>query len=137
MPTSGNRILRVTQNCRSVFVGFYIEASPAFLRTELSTGTQKFFVRIPKSTGIVADNSSNSGIRDEMQVFVVNKYEFGFAVLENVSDFWSSETRVDRGNDGASGENTKVGICKPGSVCMGQDMTGTFTRNHGAYRGGE
>ena len=87
MSTSGNGILRVTKNRRSVFVGFYIKPSPASLRTEFSTRAQKVFVRIPKSTGIVADDGSNFGIRDKMQVLVVNKYEFGFAVLKNVSNF--------------------------------------------------
>jgi hypothetical protein len=84
---SGNGILRVTKNCRSVFVGFCTKPSPASLRTEFSTRAQKVFVRIPKSTGVMADDGSNFGVGDEMQVLVVNKDEFGFAVLKNVSDF--------------------------------------------------
>lgn len=35
----------------------------------------------------MADDGSNFGVRDKMQVLVVNKYEFGFAVLKNVSNF--------------------------------------------------
>lgn len=76
MPMSENGILRVAQNCRSVFVSFHIKANPASLRTESSTRAEKVFVWIPKRTGIVGDDGSNFCVRDEMQVLVVDKYEF-------------------------------------------------------------
>lgn len=73
MSMSGNGISRVTQNCRSVFVCFYIKAGPASLRTESSTRGEKVFVWIPKRTGIVGDDGSDFSVWDEMQVLVVDK----------------------------------------------------------------
>lgn len=60
----------------------------------------------------MANDGSDFAVGYEMQVLVIYEYQLGSAVLENVSDFLRSKTRVNRGKDGAGSKNGKVGICK-------------------------
>lgn len=56
--------------------------------------TQKFLVRVPFSTGIMADNHWYRSSRGQMSEFVIRKDDSTATVIQNIVDFGLGQSRA-------------------------------------------
>jgi len=87
---------RIAECETGILVGLRFEAQPSTFLTEFSSLRQKNLIRITGASSVITDDDWDSGVLDEICVFVIDKNEFSVAVFKDIGDLRMGETGVDR-----------------------------------------